>query len=330
MTLHDTQRLLVLTVTTLVLAGCGDDGQSATAGRGSGGTVPTSAAGGTGDTPAQGTGGAPAGGTGATSVEDTGGASAGGTGGIPANSGGTAAEVAAASNAEAANPPAPTTGGAPPSQETGGASGTADTAGQGGVLEPNEPPGDLWGFSVRQPQTRTIECSVTMTEDLPAQQVSDADQVCTFSYDGVTGYVYLEATVVDCEYYYALVGEFSARAWLSIDGQITELEDARYSVNGDHFTDVLTFDHAARSYQYWHSSFAQYYRSCQPMDCLRVYDAATGVHDATTLVADGCMTERTLPVVCVAVEPDGTVPPLEDDFAPCPGSEDWLPMSVGG
>lgn len=261
---------------------------------------------------------------GATPTEVPGTPASGGSAGGPTASAGSV-EGSAASTDAGADAAAPTTGGGPAADAAGGASGIPASAGQGGQPGPDAPIlENPWGFPLRQPEIRTLDCSVKMVDDLPAQQVADADQICTFSYEGVTGHIYLEATVVDCEYYYALVGYFSSRAWLSVDGVVIPLEDPLYTLNGDHFTDSLSFTHAGRDYQYWHSSFAMYYRSCQPMDCMRVFDGATGVHDATTILEDGCTTDRTLPVVCVAVRPDGTVPPLQDAFAPCPGSEDWL------
>jgi hypothetical protein len=33
--------------------------------------------------------------------------------------------------------------------------------------------------------------------------------------------------------------------------------------------------------------------------------------------------DRSLPVTCVQVEADGTVPPLEETFKPCPGDPDY-------
>jgi hypothetical protein len=50
------------------------------------------------------------------------------------------------------------------------------------------------------------------------------------------------------------------------------------------------------------------------MDCLQVYSST----DA--LIENGCTSERTLPIVCVEVADDGSVPPLSPDpFAKCPG-----------
>lgn len=51
------------------------------------------------------------------------------------------------------------------------------------------------------------------------------------------------------------------------------------------------------------------------MDCLQVYDADDN------LVEDGCTCDRTLPMVCVAVQTDGTWAALEDSFATCPGDD---------
>ena len=172
----------------------------------------------------------------ATPADNPAAASAGGSASTPSGGGGTApiATTAMGTGAEPA---------------TGGASGALASAGQSGSPSAEAPSVENpWGFAMRLPQTRLLDCGLKMVEDMPAQQVSDADQICTFSYDGVTGHVYLEATAVDCEYYYALVGLFSTRAWLSIDGEVIPLEDARYSLGGDHFTDSLSFTYADKHY----------------------------------------------------------------------------------
>jgi hypothetical protein len=40
---------------------------------------------------------------------------------------------------------------------------------------------------------------------------------------------------------------------------------------------------------------------------------------SNTPTTDGCTRDRTLPIVCVRVAADGTVPPLTDGFMRCPG-----------
>ena len=46
------------------------------------------------------------------------------------------------------------------------------------------------------------------------------------------------------------------------------------------------------------------------MDCMRVISGGS--------VEDGCTTERTLPVVCVQIAPDGSHDELVDTVEPCP------------
>lgn len=53
------------------------------------------------------------------------------------------------------------------------------------------------------------------------------------------------------------------------------------------------------------------------MDCLQLLEGGGLVTE------DGCTKERTLPVTCVQVADDGTVPELVDTFAPCPGDPNY-------
>jgi hypothetical protein len=262
------------------------------------------------------------------SHEDLGGAPAtggagGATGGVASGSGDSSGGVVSDSGGSSTKPEA--TGGAPADAGgSAGAGGAPASAGQGGATP--GPAGTLdnpWGFPLRKPETRTIECSFAYSEDLAPQTLEDADQICTFAYGALSGALYLEATVVDCEYYYALVGSFSSRVWLSVGGQLLPVDHPEYSLGGDHFTDSLSFDHDGLHYVYYHASFNEYYRACQPMHCMRVYDGSAESYDTSSLIEDGCTTDRTLPVVCVAVAPDGSVPPLEDSFAPCPNDPNW-------
>ena len=54
------------------------------------------------------------------------------------------------------------------------------------------------------------------------------------------------------------------------------------------------------------------------MDCVQTYELGTG-----NLLEDGCTSDRTLPIACVRVLEDGTVPELIDTFEPCPGDPNF-------
>ncbi len=169
------------------------------------------------------------------------------------------------------------------------------------------------GFDIRDPQQREIMCS-DYPDGYPneAQNFADTDWLCTFAYDGVEGYLYVQSTPVDCDWSMVATPSFvTGTAEFSRDGVTSALDNAAYDHGGNHNIDTLSFDYAGKSYVYAHSSMGVGFRPCQPIDCMRVYDG-------TTLIDDGCTAERTLPIVCVQIGEGGSHETLEDRFEPCP------------
>jgi hypothetical protein len=103
-------------------------------------------------------------------------------------------------------------------------------------------------------------------------------------------------------------------AQISFNGAVSPLQGAKYDYGGGHHNDSLSFDYSGKSQRYYHSSFGFGFRSCQPMDCRNVYALGT-----TTLEMEGCAKDRSLPEVCVSIEPDGTHDALDDAFMKCQG-----------
>ncbi|GEM_PF-1777443 len=269
--------------------------------------------------------------------QPTGGAAGSAAGGQPSSGGQQAGGDAGAGGATGA------TGGQQPSggQPTGGAAGAAGTsedpspggagaagapqvdAGAGGSAgAPDEPGGSgttTLGFTIRAPEERTVTCSGGDPSFTDPALLMDEDYVCTFVHDAVEGHVYVQATPTDClQLMGAVPTTFEATGWLSIDGVTTPLEELLYDHGGNHLNNTVEFVLDGQRYRYAHSSIGFGGRSCQPMDCLQVFEA-----DGTTLVEDGCTVDRTLPVVCAPVEAAGVLPALEDDFAPCPGDPNY-------
>jgi hypothetical protein len=95
---------------------------------------------------------------------------------------------------------------------------------------------------------------------------------------------------------------------------VTALQNAKYDYGGGHHNDALSFDRDGATQSYYHSSFGFGFRRCQEMDCRNVYAFGT-----TTLQTEGCTSARSLPEVCVSIDPDGTHAPLVDKFMKCAG-----------
>ena len=196
------------------------------------------------------------------------------------------------------------TGGGPPGlggnePGTGGA-----VAGSAGTLPAGE-----FGFAYRTPEVHQLLCD-GVDPPLP-QNVSDSDWLCTFDHLGTTGVLYVQATPVSCMFRYSIDTEFVTQAWMSIDGQVTEIASASYDWGTFHHIDFLTLAWNGNVYEYGHSSLTDN-RICHPMDCMTVFDEA-----GTTVLEDGCTADRTLPVVCVPMQLDGSHLDLTDYFVSC-------------
>ncbi len=253
--------------------------------------------------------------------QQSGGTAGSSTGGHPQTGG----DAGAAGTSEDPSPGGAGAAGAP--HDAAGAGGSAgaphDAAGAGGSAgAPDEPGGSgatTLGFTIRAPEERTVTCSGGDPSFTDPALLIDEDYICTFVHDAVEGHVYVQATPTDCmQLMGAVPTTFEATGWLSIDGVTTPLEELLYDHGGNHLNNTVEFALDGQHYRYAHSSIGFGGRSCQPMDCLQVFEA-----DGTTLVEDGCTVDRTLPIVCAPVEAAGVLPLLEDTFAPCPGDPNY-------
>ena len=171
---------------------------------------------------------------------------------------------------------------------------------------------EFQGFQIRVPQERSADCGSVPEGVDSTLTVLDVDWLCTFDYDGVSGFVYVQNNLSKCIVLYGPLPVFdTVGAWVSFDGVVTAIE-AGYDSGGNHQNDYIEFDWNELHFRNFHSSFGVGWRKCQPMDCLEVYEA-----NGLDLVEDGCTAERTLPVVCRPIPAGGGIPDLTDTFEPC-------------
>jgi hypothetical protein len=150
------------------------------------------------------------------------------------------------------------------------------------------------------------------------------DWICTFKYAGKEGFVYVQGTPTSCKSVgMGMNPEISVdTAVLYVNGKYAPPKNLSYEWGGNHHNDKFRFTYEGRVYEYFHSSYGFGGRSCQEMDCMRVYEA-----DGTTLIEDGCKTfddnlseVRSLPVVCrFASLDDGSFGDFTDTFELCVG-----------
>jgi hypothetical protein len=175
-----------------------------------------------------------------------------------------------------------------------------------------------YGFPVYR---KSVDTKVTCSK--PGPMATDgtypyADWLCTFAHGGTKGYVYVQNTPKDCTCMMTCTPAFASQGWVSIDGKVTPLNPVGYDWGGNHNNDSLEFAVAGKTYKAYHSSFGFGWRKCQPMDCLQVEDQIAG-----TVSEDGCTKDRTLPIACVPIAPDGTHAALTDTFKPCLGDPNY-------
>lgn len=181
-------------------------------------------------------------------------------------------------------------------------------------------------FKTRTPKAAAHHCSVedefmgmTMEMDFDQQ-----DWICTFKYADKEGFVYVQGSPTDCQTTgMGLNPEISVdTALLYVNGKYTTLKDLNYEWGGNHHNDKFRFTYDGKVYEYFHSSYGWGGRSCQEMDCMRVFES-----DGTTLIEDGCKTfdddlstVRSLPVVCRFADlDDGSFGEFTDTFELCEG-----------
>lgn len=183
-------------------------------------------------------------------------------------------------------------------------------------------------FKTRTPKAAVHQCS--FEEKIGKESIKwdmDFDQqdwICTFKYADLEGFVYVQGSPTDCQ----AVGmgmnpEISVdTAVLYVNGKYATPKNLSYEWGGNHHNDKFRFTYEGKVYEYFHSSYGFGGRSCQEMDCIRVFES-----DGTTLIEDGCKTfdedlsaVRSLPVVCrFASLEDGSFGDFTDTFELCNG-----------
>ena len=183
-------------------------------------------------------------------------------------------------------------------------------------------------FKTRTPKAAVRQCS--FEEKIGKESIKwdmDFDQqdwICTFKYADLEGFVYVQGSPTDCQKVgMGMNPEISVdTAVLYVNGKYETLSAVSYEWGGNHHNDKFRFAYDGKVYEYFHSSYGWGGRSCQEMDCIRVFES-----DGTTLIEDGCKTfdedlseVRSLPVVCrFASLEDGSFGDFTDTFELCNG-----------
>ncbi len=187
------------------------------------------------------------------------------------------------------------------------------------------------GFAIRVPQLRTVPC------DGASESFWDVDYVCQIDNSTLDVEVYFQATPNGCVNALVPRPTLTTQAWVKTATGVQQTT-GNYDWGGNHHVEALHFLLDGTLYGIWHSSMVFGGRVCAPPDCLRVCQSGAtvdtcGVYD--TFATDGCTRESggpppPLPVICVPVAANGSVPPFLDPWQaqvsdpsfpllPCPG-----------
>ena len=185
---------------------------------------------------------------------------------------------------------------------------------------------ELTEFQIRVPDPAALSC-----EDPDMGFISDwrqIDHVCSIHNAALDAEIYVQANPVECLLFDTAAYSVT-NAWIQIDGEISGLS-AAYDYGYRHHNDFITFQLNGRKHIIWHSSIGWGFRACYRPDCMVICDEGTDcVHGTETDVQqDGCEREAgsgppPLPVICVEVLPDGSVPELLDPWTEHDGEPDY-------
>ena len=174
-------------------------------------------------------------------------------------------------------------------------------------------------FKTRKPKAEVYTCKSSELEW--EEKFDQGDWICSFKYDGDEGFVYVQGSPTSCEARFSMIPIMSIdTAVFYVNGKYETMKDVSYDWGGNHHNDRIRFTYDGKVFEYNHSSYGWGGRSCQEMDCLKVFEA-----DGKTLIEDGCgldadiSSSRKLPVVCRAADENGKFDDFTDTFQLCMG-----------
>ena len=171
-------------------------------------------------------------------------------------------------------------------------------------------------FDIRVPDQKFLPCrdsivSINLREDW-IDTVGQSDIICSFKYDGDSGFVYVQNNPVSCRLTVGLISYEVHKAEFFVNGSMKEISNVRYHGGGNHGIFGLQFTYKGKVFKYDYSTMGMGGRPCQNMDCMMVLES-----DGKTVVQNGCDEDRSLPIVCRHAKVDGTFDNFEDSFHVC-------------
>ena len=172
-------------------------------------------------------------------------------------------------------------------------------------------------FDIRIPDQKFLPCADSIvseyTREVWMDTVAQSDLICSFDYDGESGFVYVQNNPVSCKLYAGVITYEVNKAEFIVNGTPKEISNVKYHGGGNHGIFELQFTYKGKVFRYDYSTMGLGGRPCQNMDCLMILES-----DGKTIVQNGCVKEeRSLPIVCRHAKKDGTFDSFEDTFHVC-------------
>ena len=181
-------------------------------------------------------------------------------------------------------------------------------------------------FNIRTPSSNELSCGDPISEN----SFYDVDYLCTFKHGDIDTQIYIQATPSSCEVYMSAVPLFtndSVTGWMKTENGIVSIQ-AGYDWGGNHHNDSINVKIENHNYVIYHSSIGFGWRACAPPDCILVCEEGVEICDSYSAEVDGCSREPgsgppSLPVICVQILMDGSVPELLDPWTAYNSNSDY-------
>ena len=171
-------------------------------------------------------------------------------------------------------------------------------------------------FDIRVPDQKFLPCRDSIVSDNFREDwidtIAQSDLICSFKYDGDSGFVYVQNNPVSCRLFVGDISYEVHKAEFFVNGSMKEISNVEYDVGGNHRIFGLRFTYKDKVFRYGYSTMGMGGRPCQNMDCMRVQKL-----DGTTMIQNGCDEDRSLPIVCRHAKENGTFDSFEDSYHVC-------------
>ena len=178
-------------------------------------------------------------------------------------------------------------------------------------------------MSIRKPTKREVTC------DGKKSSFWETDFMCTLKTKTLDTKLYVQSTPTGCRRAMFAIPTFDGgtKAWIK-EGEKWVPVKAKYDYGGGHNNDWIGLYYKDTSYILHHSSMGFGWRACTPPDCVKVCKKETYCSSPENTIENGCARKTgggppPLPIICVKINTDGSVPEMLDPWKKHPGKSKY-------